>query len=151
MKVHKLAIYATRTKDKYYICHFPINDQMMVGWFGVLVGLLGLVSISRPSWCPAMFAGELVVGWLLCFPVGRLLVGSLVLVGRPTWPSEQAQLMGALGVLAGFAPSLGLSHGPRPRQAPTNQLFQPLVASIPLNSKTILSHPLRVSNWEQVC
>ena len=93
-----------------------------------------------------MFAGELVVGWLLCFPVGRLLVGSLVLVGRPTWPSEQAQLMGALGVLAGFAPSLGLSHGPRPRQAPTNQLFQPLVASIPLNSKTILSHPLRVSN-----
>ena len=93
-----------------------------------------------------MFVGELVVGWLLCFPVGRLLVGSLVLVGRPTWPSEQAQLMGALGVLAGFAPSLGLSHGPRPRQAPTNQLFQPLVASIPLNSKTILSHLLRVSN-----
>ena len=92
-----------------------------------------------------MFAGELVVGWLLCFPVGRLLVGSLVLVGRPTWPSEQAQLMGALGVLAGFAPSLGLSHGPRPRQAPTNQLFQPLVASIPLNSKTILNHLLRVS------
>ena len=98
-----------------------------------------------------MFAGELVVGWFLCFPVGRLLVGSLVLVGRPTWPSEQAQLMGALGVLAGFAPSLGLSHGPRPRQAPTNQLFQPLVASIPLNSKTILSHPLKLSNGEQVC
>ena len=67
---------------------------MVIGWFGVLVGLLGLVSINRPS--QLMSCNVCWVSWqLVGFYVFRLVdhwlahwswwVGLLGLVSRPSW------------------------------------------------------------------